>query len=532
MKKILSLVLCSFLAVFFSFSTFAFDFDFSDEDIETIRNKFLDESFLREVCGDKLTSDSLILYGHVGTERSSTIVGYFMEVICDDDIIVDFSEDPEDDKFKYWNDYLHRTHDDVDISGVVKFSSKSGSPITIKKFILSWYGGDSVSVSFSTDIASSSFYYFKSEQTFDYFLNDIIANVNRFNNPPDVFTYSVDRNNFKLENNKSVVVNIKYNDIYVKWLNDLNKLYPNVSGQYNFVVYVSSVKPVDSESLMSSMNKSVYTKLQYGNYVYEGGIGYPELNKNPNDSNAESSASGKSPYTMAQGVHIVTTFHPNDSPDHSMNVPILLNNIKGFDDHTPIYICVLGYYNMGNISPNGFNMYNIERDLTGHSTPNDTYSAFYDEYADFENDPDPIYEFHTYYFPFECVDKCTGDGFQGDCVYKPQSFGGQNYDTNVPVSDLTNKALTPDRVHDVDMETDTWVDYDDYGKWKDDFYNNNKYDSNFAFDFHTLDDIFDHESSFFKFISSSLSIFPSYVINIFVAFLVAFLVVVLLKFIL
>lgn len=370
------------------------------------------------------------------------------------------------------------------------------------------------------------------------------------NNPPDVFTYSIDKPNFSLENGKSINVLIDFTPEFISWANQFENRLKSVAPTfaYDFVIYVSSVKPTDTTTLVSSLNNTRYVNLTYGEYIYEGGAGYANLGDNPNQyinndgsSLAEppTSHSGKSAMTTAQGVHICNHFGLFKDPvsqkymKQTYVIPISLENIHGFDDTTPIYVCVLGRFSDGKPQPNVFNSYNVEYDLNGHTTPNDTYIQAYVTHTEDENE-DPDYTLHNYYFPFDCVDNCVGNGYGGNCTYKPQIVNGKEYDTGVggKVSDLTNKAILPDKLHDVDMEQGQWVKPEDYSKWQYDHYQRNKYDNGFDFDTQTLKDVFDQEGDFFKFLGSAFSIFPSYVMNIFIAFLVALLVIVLLKFIL
>ena len=360
------------------------------------------------------------------------------------------------------------------------------------------------------------------------------------NNCPDVFTYSIDRNNFTLQNNQSLTVNISFTSDYVNFISKLRQDFPSVSSLYNFVIYVSNVKPTNTDTLVQSLSSSRYTKLQYGEYLYEGGVGYSHLGENPNSmvvsddasslSEIPTSHSGKSPWTKAIGAHICTTLGV-DAGVSSYPIDIRLENIEGFNDHTPIYVCVLGAYCGEMNDPQAFNEYNISNALQGHSSPNDTYSEFFETHTEAENET-PDYTFHTYYFPFECVDNCVGDGYQGNCTYKPQVVNGKEYPNKPKVSDYTNKGTKPDAIHDVDMDSSQWVKPEDYPKWQHDRYNSSRYSNEFNYDVVGLKDVLDQESDFFKFLTSAFNVFPPYVINIFVGFLVCLLAIVLIKFIL
>ena len=351
------------------------------------------------------------------------------------------------------------------------------------------------------------------------------------NNPPDVFTYSIDKPGFSLSNsgeNSLVTVDIRYTDEYISWINKADEALGHGTAEfsYNFVVYVSPVKPTDTDSLLSSMRNVNYINLNYSEYVYEGGAGSPVLNDEA-DSSAPASQSGKSPWTLAQGVNIVNLVQPwYDLDTHkyiqsTFSIPVRTENIKGFDEENPnLYFLVLGCH--GNVvQPNKFNFHNIETDLTGHNTPNDTFSEYFITHSEAENET-PDITFHNYYFPFECVDNAWGHGTQSTCTYKPQIVNGKEYDTfGGSISSYTNKALTPDLLHDEDMDNGQWVKPEDYAKWQNDFYSNKKYNSEFSFNTQTLKDIFDTEGDFFKFVTVSFKVLPDYVTNIFVAFIIA-----------
>ena len=370
------------------------------------------------------------------------------------------------------------------------------------------------------------------------------------NNPPAVFNYSVDKNNFVLENNKVVNVLIDYTPEYLSWctqwkryFNVDNVDYARSSLSYDFCVYVSPVKPTDSESLIQSMVNSRYVNLNFTTYVYEGGVGSAVLNSENEGRDVPTSQSGKSPWTTAEGVCICNHIEPHFYRDtdvfdsYTFAVPIYLENIKGYDTHIPLYICVFAAESGGSVQPNHFDYHNLQTALEGHNTPNDTYTEFFEVFSS-NDDPDvasddlpPDYSLHTYYFPFEDVSNCVGDGFQGDCVYKPQNVRGKDYNSDGSVFGYTNKSdkVTPERLHDIDMDDDEWVKPEDYSKWQYDHYNRTQYSTEFDFDTHNLKEIFDKESNFFEFMTVCLKVLPDYFINIFWGFLVALFGIIILK---
>lgn len=373
-------------------------------------------------------------------------------------------------------------------------------------------------------------------------LNGIPAKFNA-NEPPAVFNYSCDKSSFVLENNKVLNVLIDFTPEYLSWCSQWFKHFDSYSIEqardalsYDFCVYVSTVKPTDTETLLSSLENSRYVNLNYTTYVYEGGVGSAILNEQNSERDVPKSHSGKSPWTTAQGACICNHIAPHYDRDnnvfdaYTVAVPIYLENIKGFDSHTPLYVCVFAAYSGGNVSPNSFTVHNLETALYGHSTPNDTFSEFFETHSEDENS-EPDYTLHTYYYPFENNSCCVGDGFQGDCVYKPQNVRGKDYDSDGSVFGFTNKSdkVVPDKLHDVDMNPGQWVNPEDYSKWQYDYYQRQKYSNEFSFNTQTLKEIFDKESSFFDFIKVSFNVFPEYIMHIFEAFIITLFAIIILK---
>ena len=381
------------------------------------------------------------------------------------------------------------------------------------------------------------------------------------NDPPDIFRYSIDKPDFTLKNDEDIKVHIEYTGEYLAWLQECRDHDLDFSGSYDFIIYVSSVKPTNTETLARSLQNVNYVRLNYGEYIYEGGVGYaslvPDTTSKPDEK--PTSHSGKSPSTHAQGVNIVHHIDPVKNP--SMDFQIKTENIWGFDTHTPIYVCVFASYAGNDIaSPNMFNNTVLENSLTGYDSPNDTYSEFwtgqdisgggshyetgdntgggganYGDDEDVEDSTDnrtPDYTMHSYFFPFDCVESCKGDGFGGNYTYKPQNINGKDYNSHGRVTDLTNKEIPPDLLHDVDMDPGEWVKPEDYSKWQYEHYNANKYDENYKFDAGTLKEIFGKEGDFFTFLKSAFSIFPAWVTTIIVSFICCLLAIALLKFIL
>ena len=383
------------------------------------------------------------------------------------------------------------------------------------------------------------------------------------NNPPDVFRYTIDKPNFTLKNDDFINVHIEYTGEYLDWVSKARSLSLDGNFSYSFIIYVSSIKPTNTETLARSLNNVNYVRLKYDEYLYEGGQGYAKLVPDPTYQEGEkpTSHSGKSPHTIGAGVNIAHFIDIDKNP--SIDIPIKTENIYGYDDHTPIYVCVFAAHAESGIAePNLFNNSVLDYQLYGHDTPNDTYSQYFDvlpgsgggghfdddedshsgggghfddDSTDVEESPDdnpPDYSMHTYFFPFDCVDNCKGDGYNGNYKYKPQNLHGKDYKTTGRVTDLTNKEIPPELLHDEDMKDGEWVKPEDYSKWQFDHYNENKYDENYKFDAGTLKDIFSNEGDFFTFLKSAFAIFPAWVTVIFVSFICCVLVIALMKFIL
>ena len=366
--------------------------------------------------------------------------------------------------------------------------------------------------------------------------------------PPNVFTYSIDKPAFTLKNNDNLNVHIEFTPDYIKWIEDCATNNVPVQPGYNFLVYVSSIKPVDNSTLAQSLQNVNYTKLNYGEYLYEGGNTYDTLNPDggytaERDYTASAGAfpghghdilagdedpGNERPFTYAQGTYL--SIFKNPEHETSFDVSISLENIYGFDEHKPIYVCVLGAWSPYSIAdPQMFNNAVLDSYFTNSTPVNEIYKDLYWTHSQEENAV-PDAKVHVYYFPFDCVDACCGDGYNGNYTYKPQILNGKEYDTFGRVTDYTNKTITPDLLHDnTSMQEGQWVKPEDYSKLLNEFYQNQKYNSEFSFNTQTLKDIFKADGDFFRFVGVSLSVLPDYFPYIFVAFLLASFVIALLK---
>ena len=379
-------------------------------------------------------------------------------------------------------------------------------------------------------------YFFISEQAYPQYNGLVPQEFGRvtfkMDSPPDVFTYTINPTNFTLQNGSAgnVTVDIQFTQAYKNWLSTANSRGFNIDGRYNVCVWVSSECPTDTNSVLSSMTISRYTKLNYGQYIYEGG-GLSEQLQQEQTGDIISTAGSLYPLRIkAQGVCITSMIDP--ALEHN-TITISTENIKGFEEHTPIYVCVLGAYS-GLIqdsdvsssdyvtAPDMFNMLYYQT-ITANGGVNGCYQQY-----DFDGNSISM---HSYWFPFASAASAVGDGFQGTCVYTPQTVNGKGYNTYAPVTELTNKSalLTPDNLHDVRMSENQWVKPEDFNKWQADYDARHKYGNDFAYDTATLKDVMDKEGSFFSFLRAGFSVFPDYVMTIFVSFLFALLAIVLIK---
>lgn len=351
-------------------------------------------------------------------------------------------------------------------------------------------------------------------------------------NPPDVFTYTINPTNFTLKNGSqgNITVDIQFTQAYKQWLSTARSRGMSIDGRYNVCVWVSAECPSDTNSVLSSMTVSRYTKLNYGEYIYEGG-GLADQLQTEQSSDITSTAGSLYPLRIkAQGVCITSMIDP--AVEHN-TITVASENIKGFDAHTPVYVCVLGAYpgliQDSNISSSDYvtapDMFNMSYYQT--ITANGGVNGCYQQY-DFNGN---TVSMHTYWFPFASAAAAVGDGFQGNCVYTPQTVNGKGYNTYGPITEMTNKSplLAPENLHDVRMPEGQWVKPEDFNAWQAEYEARHKYSGDFAYDTATLKDVMDKEGSFFSFLHAGFSVFPDYVMTIFVSFLFALLAIVLIK---
>lgn len=356
------------------------------------------------------------------------------------------------------------------------------------------------------------------------------------NSPPDVFTYSIDKPNFSLVNgeNGKVNVTISYTAEYIDWVQRVKQFVnPDFVGSYNFILYVSSVKPTDLTSLINSLQDMVYVKLTYDDYIQMS-----EWRSHLN-------------FDINRGATISFTFDPLQN--QSLTLPILAENIRGTDTHVNGYVSVLGAYCDGFHSPDVFtsdwfvdNLQNGYFDksqlalatLSGSVSPNDRlieYNNTRDNNGIGDtiiNNTFPTYRVHQFYIPYDCVNNCVCDLYGGGYTYKKQTVNNKDYDTPTSTDDFVKNTNPDFKQHSQMSDKSIWLKPSDYKQYYEDWQRKHTYGEDFDFNGETLKDVFSKEGDFFKFIGSALSVFPSYVMDIFVAFLVGMLVVVLLKFIL
>lgn len=121
-----------------------------------------------------------------------------------------------------------------------------------------------------------------------------------------------------------------------------------------------------------------------------------------------------------------------------------------------------------------------------------------------------------------------------DSITLVDKDGKQYSPTQSPLSDLV--SIRPDQISDIDLKREGRSalapdEYDDYSKRKtEERLLNNSADS-FSFDTETISSLFDGDSDLFKFLTSSISIFPPAFLQILLTFFGVFLVLVLIKFV-
>lgn len=425
------------------------------------------------------------------------------------------------------------------IAGCMFFKDSNGDPMstTVITHTINNYtdSGDGYTDHTSTYNSVGS-YFFLSEQGFAQYNGlepqEFARVTYNMNEPPDVFTYTINPTNFTLKNGSqgNITVDIQFTQAFKQWLSTAHSRGINIDGRYNVCVWVSAECPVDTNSVLSSMTTSRYTKLNYGQYIYEGG-GLSEQLQQEQTGDITSTAGSLYPLRIkAQGVCITSMIDP--AVEHN-TITVATENIKGFDEHTPVYVCVLGAYpgliQDSSISSSDYvtapDMFNMAYYQT--ITSNGGVNGCYQQY-DFNGN---TVSMHSYWFPFASAASAVGDGYQGNCVYTPQTVNGKGYNTLAPVTELTNKSalLTPDNLHDVRMSENEWVKPEDFNAWQAAYDARHKYGNDFAYDTATLKDVMDKEGSFFSFLRAGFSVFPDYVMTIFVSFLFALLAVVLIK---
>lgn len=486
------------------------------------------EQAIREYCG--IPAQNKIFVGSLPPNHSDTLVAFFVEVVGFHQM--EQVTDITDSSWKFWQaysaaySYQECVGRFVDDNGYQEYLTVINHTLSVRS-----NGGYSDSTTTYSQCPSVPFINGEGQAKYNCLPADEFDRVfYNLLNPPDVFTYSISPNNFTLKNGGigAVNVDIQFTPAYLQWLERAHDKGVNVDGRYNVCVWVSDVCPSASESasLLNSMNSSRYTKLNYGQYLYDGGP-YRDQLQQTQPENSPTSLSAVFPLKiLAEGVCVSSLIDPSAE---SNRIQILTENIKGFDEHKPLYVCVLGAYSGmqgGNCTaPDMYNAYYVSQ-LTATASVNDTYATYLDN--------GNSYTMHTYWFPFSSASSAVGDGYQGNCTYKPQTVNGKTYEMGQPVTDLTNKSalVPPDTVHDVEMPEDQWIKPEDYKQWQIQHENEKRYGEQFDFNTQSLKDVLDKEGDFFSFLKSAFNIFPSYFMQIFVAFLVGMLVVCLLKFIL
>ena len=346
--------------------------------------------------------------------------------------------------------------------------------------------------------------------------------------PPDVFTYSIDRQGATLQNGNAGLVNltITFTPEYLNYVESVKEVCdPSFTGKYSFMVYTSNTHVTDLETLCTS--------LQNMSYVY---LNYTDI-----QDFAHSQILGDN--TLLRGATNVFAVDPLQNS--SFTIPVYTENIKGTQTHETGYFYVIASHETDNLNPDLFGSdklnTSLERDTVFDPSnnipaPNNNTTT----YPSFSSDVGgiagavfhavyPEYKMRTYYFPYQSVNSCTFDSFQGSCEYKLQTFNGQDYISKLSVDDYTSSNFVPD--YKKHSSSDAWMTPEDYARYYEDWKRQQQY-GDYDFNATTLKDVFDKEGDFFSFMGSAFSVFPSYIMSIFIGFLVALLTICLLKLIL
>lgn len=310
----------------------------------------------------------------------------------------------------------------------------------------------------------------------------------------------------------SFKLTVTLTDEYIALLNkypDLNK------HTYEFIVYITT-EPPETVGYSQSANKAVYTDVHYGYYMYTTSGVVADVTDDYNEPTN---------WIKAQGVNIGYIIPKGQK---SKTVDINLQNVdtSKLEKNQHLYCVVYGRQTLLDYpTPDYFNVANQESLCKGELNSTITYVI-----EDDDNDPNNNIEVVApdYY----CA---TSEPFYFSEYpeYSPKHFeNGEIYDTNKGVFAYTDKKIAPDKMWDFDMASkgDNGLTPDEFKVYEDNKKLSENYQS-FKFDTTDLSSIFTEGTDFFRFLTTSISILPSYFMTILISFFTIFLAIVLIKFV-
>ncbi|MDO4945356.1 MAG: hypothetical protein Q4E74_09185, partial [Ruminococcus sp.] len=321
-----------------------------------------------------------------------------------------------------------------------------------------------------------------------------------------------DENGLVEQQKDSFELTVTLTDEYIELLNkypDLNK------HTYEFIVYITT-EPPESVGYSQSANKAVYTDVHYGYYMYTTSGVVADVTDDYNEPTN---------WIKAQGANIGYIIPKGQK---SKTVSIRLENIdtSQLSENQHLYCVVYGRQTLLDYpTPDYFNVANQQSLCKGELNSTITYVI-----EDDDNDPNNNIEVVApdYY----CA---TSDPFyfsEYPEYISKRLENGEIFDTNKGVFAYTDKKITPDKMWDFEMASngDKGLSPDDFKVYEDNKKLSENYQS-FNFDATDLTSIFTEGTDFFKFLTTSISILPSYFMTILISFFTVFLAIVLIKFV-
>lgn len=301
-----------------------------------------------------------------------------------------------------------------------------------------------------------------------------------------------------------------------EFLNLLNK-YPNDMNNctYEFIVYITTTPP-ESVGYSESAKKAIYTDVHYGDYMYTTSGVVSDFTDDYNEPTN---------WIKAQGANIGYII-PQGTKSKSVNIRLENVDTSKLEKNQQLYCVVYGRLTgMAYPTPDYFNIANQESLCKGELNSTITYVIE-------DDDDDPNNNQEVILPDYYCA---TSEPFYfGEYPeYTPKRLeNGSFYDTNKGVFAYTDKNLTPDKMWDNDMvaKGEDGLSPDDFKVYEDNKKLSENYQS-FNFDTTDLKSIFTEGTDFFKFLTTSISILPSYFMTILISFFTVFLAIVLIKFV-